>query len=34
MFSRPMLSRAHGFREYYDAWSGEAGGAGAESGFT
>jgi hypothetical protein len=26
--------RAHGFREFYDAWSGEPGGAGAESGFT
>jgi hypothetical protein len=28
------LIRAHGFREFYDAWSGEPGGAGAESGFT
>jgi hypothetical protein len=28
------LVRAHGFREFYDAWSGEPGGAGAESGFT
>ncbi len=28
------LVQAHGFREFYDAWSGEAGGAGAESGFT
>jgi hypothetical protein len=28
------LVRAHGFRELYDAWSGEPGGAGAESGFT
>ena len=26
--------RAHGFREFYDAWSGEPGGAGEESGFT
>jgi hypothetical protein len=25
---------AHGFREFYDAWSGEPGGSGAESGFT
>jgi hypothetical protein len=25
---------AHGFREFYDAWSGEPGGAGQESGFT
>jgi hypothetical protein len=24
----------HGFREFYDAWSGEPGGAGARSGFT
>jgi hypothetical protein len=24
----------HGFREFYDAWSGEPGGAGAQSGFT
>jgi hypothetical protein len=28
------LVRASGFREFYDAWSGEPGGAGAESGFT
>lgn len=28
------LIRAHGFREFYDAWSGDPGGAGAESGFT
>ena len=28
------LVRTHGFREFYDAWSGEPGGAGAESGFT
>jgi hypothetical protein len=28
------LVGAHGFREFYDAWSGEPGGAGAESGFT
>jgi Mannosylglycerate hydrolase MGH1-like glycoside hydrolase domain len=28
------LVRAHGFREFYDAWSGAPGGAGAESGFT
>jgi hypothetical protein len=28
------LIEAHGFREFYDAWSGEPGGAGAESGFT
>jgi hypothetical protein len=28
------LVHAHGFREFYDAWSGEPGGAGAESGFT
>jgi hypothetical protein len=28
------LVRSHGFREFYDAWSGEPGGAGAESGFT
>jgi hypothetical protein len=28
------LVRAHGFREFYDASSGEPGGAGAESGFT
>jgi hypothetical protein len=28
------LVRAHGFREFYDAWTGEPGGAGAESGFT
>jgi hypothetical protein len=28
------LIAAHGFRELYDAWSGEPGGAGAESGFT
>jgi hypothetical protein len=28
------LVRAHGFREFYDACSGEPGGAGAESGFT
>ena len=26
--------RAHGFREFYDAWSGEPGGAGEQSGFT
>jgi hypothetical protein len=26
--------RTHGFREFYDAWSGEPGGAGEESGFT
>jgi hypothetical protein len=25
---------AHGFREFYDAWTGEPGGAGEESGFT
>jgi hypothetical protein len=25
---------AHGFREFYDAWSGEPGGAGARLGFT
>jgi hypothetical protein len=29
-----VLARAHGFREFYDAWSGEPGGAGAETGFT
>jgi hypothetical protein len=28
-----MVSQ-HGFREFYDAWSGAPGGAGAESGFT
>ncbi len=28
------LVRTHGFREFYDAWSGEPGGAGAGSGFT
>jgi hypothetical protein len=28
------LVRAHGFREFYDAWSGDPGGAGADSGFT
>jgi hypothetical protein len=28
------LVRTHGFREFYDAWSGRPGGAGAESGFT
>jgi hypothetical protein len=28
------LVSEHGFREFYDAWSGEAGGAGARSGFT
>jgi hypothetical protein len=28
------LVRSHGFREFYDAWSGEPGGAGTESGFT
>ena len=28
------LVGGHGFREFYDAWSGSPGGAGAESGFT
>jgi hypothetical protein len=28
------LVREHGFREFYDAWSGEPGGAGTRSGFT
>jgi hypothetical protein len=28
------LIAAHGFREFYDAWRGEPGGAGARSGFT
>ena len=28
------LVRRHGFREFYDAWSGQPGGAGARSGFT
>jgi hypothetical protein len=28
------LIRAHGFREFYDAWSGAPAGAGAEAGFT
>jgi hypothetical protein len=28
------LIRAHGFREFYDAWSGDPGGAGSGSGFT
>ena len=29
-----VLIRAHGFREFYDAWSSVPGGAGEESGFT
>ncbi len=28
------LVEQHGFREFYDAWTGEPGGAGSESGFT
>ena len=28
------LVEKHGFREFYDAWTGEPGGAGSESGFT
>ena len=28
------MVRDHGFREFYDSWSGAPGGAGAESGFT
>jgi hypothetical protein len=28
------LIAAHGFREFYDAWTGQPGGAGAEGGFT
>jgi hypothetical protein len=28
------LISAHGFREFYDAWTGQPGGAGAEAGFT
>jgi hypothetical protein len=28
------LIDAHGFREFYDGWTGQPGGAGAESGFS